>query len=158
MADHRTALHVLQIAQNACADKLSELYAHLLNTVGCCSFELNDLHRCRQTWEEALTLRKSWAKKNVPGAEEELANQLNNFGNLESGEGNYDDALDFFDRAKQIRLKLGPDAIVPLAVSYMTTGRAYFLKGMLPEAMNNYKQAEVIFLAQLGPKAHFMAQ
>lgn len=158
MADHRTALHLLEIAQNACADKVSELYAHLLNTVGCCSFELNDLQLCRQTWEEALALRKSWAKKNVPGAEEELANQLNNFGNLESAEGNYDDALDLFDRAKKIRVKLGPDAIVPLAVSHMTTGRAYFLKGMVREAMDNYKQAEAIFLDQFGPKAHFMAQ
>ncbi|KAG6357656.1 hypothetical protein INS49_013535 [Diaporthe citri] len=157
MADHRTALHLLEIAQNACADKLSELYAHLLNTVGCCAFELNDLQLCRQTWEEAMTLRKTWAKKNVPGAEEELANQLNNFGNLESAEGNYDVALDLFDRAKKIRVKLGADAIVPLAVSHMTTGRAYFLKGMLTEAMENYKQAEAIFLDQFGPKAHFMA-
>lgn len=158
MADHRAALHLLEIAQNACDDKHSELYAHLLNTVGCCSFELNDLQLCRQTWEEALTLRKSWAKKNVPGAEEELANQLNNFGNLESAEGNYDEALDLFAKAKTIRVKLGADAIVPLAVSHMTTGRAYFLKGMLPEAMDNYKQAETIFFDQFGPKAHFMAQ
>jgi tetratricopeptide (TPR) repeat protein len=149
---------MLEIAQSACADKNSELYAHLLNTVGCCSFELNELQRCRQTWEEALSLRKSWAKKNAPGAEEELANQLNNFGNLESAEGNYDVALDLFDSAKKIRVQLEAEAIVPLAVSHMTTGRAYFLKGMPLEAMDNYKQAEDIFLDQFGPKAHFMAQ
>ncbi|KAI1349894.1 P-loop containing nucleoside triphosphate hydrolase protein [Xylaria sp. FL0043] len=158
MADHRTALHMLEIAQDACAEKRSELYAHLLNTIGCCSFELNDLQRCRQTWEEALAIRQFWAKKNVLGAEEELANQLNNFGNLESAEGMYESALDFFEQARKIRVKLGADAIVPLAVTYMTTGRAYFLKGMYPEAMNNYEKAEEIFLRIFGPKGHFMAQ
>ncbi|KAK5627030.1 hypothetical protein RRF57_002745 [Xylaria bambusicola] len=109
-------------------------------------------------WEKALTIRETWARKGVPGAEEELANQLNNFGNLESGEGKYDSALKFFNRAKEIRLKLGKEAIVPLGVSYMTIGRAYFLKGMYTEALKNYGNAEKIFLDQFGPKGHFMAR
>lgn len=158
MADHPTALHMLEIAQDACPEKGSELYAHLLNTVGCCSFELNDLERCRRTWEEALAIRRTWAEKNAVGAEEELANQLNNFGNLESAEGMYDSALTFFDQAREIRLRLGADAIVPLAVTYMTTGRAFFLKGMYDEAMENYQEAEEIFMKVFGEKCHFMAQ
>ncbi|KAI1125666.1 P-loop containing nucleoside triphosphate hydrolase protein [Nemania abortiva] len=157
MADHRTALHMLEIAQDACAEKRSELYAHLLNTIGCCSFELNDLQRCRQSWEEALDIRQFWEKQNVPGAKEELANQFNNFGNLESAEGMYESALDLFEKARKIRVKLGTDAIVPLAVTYMTTGRAYFLKGMYLEAWNNYQKAEEIFMEILGRESHFMA-
>ncbi|KAI0805273.1 P-loop containing nucleoside triphosphate hydrolase protein [Xylaria sp. FL0064] len=131
---------------------LAELLKHC-----CCSFELNDLQRCRQTWEEALAIRQFWAKKNVLGAEEELANQLNNFGNLESAEGMYESALDLFEQARKIRVKLGADAVVPLAVTYMTTGRAYFLKGIYPEAMDNYEKAEEIFMKIFGPKGHFMA-
>ncbi|KAI1173816.1 hypothetical protein F4777DRAFT_556394 [Nemania sp. FL0916] len=157
MADHRTALHMLEIAQDACAEKRSELYAHLLNTIGCCSFELNDLQRCRQTWDEALAIRQIWANKNSPGAEEELANQLNNFGNLESAEGMYESALGFFEQARKIRVKLGADAVVPLGVTYMTTGRAYFLKNMYSEAMDNYQKAEEVFMHIFGPKGHFMA-
>ncbi|KAI1110909.1 hypothetical protein F5Y14DRAFT_335750 [Nemania sp. NC0429] len=157
MADHRTAIHVLEIAKELCMDQKSELYAHLLNTNGCCAFELNDLITCRQDWEKALAIREIWAKRGVPGAEEELANQLNNFGNLESGEGKYDSALGFFDRAMKIRLKLGKEAIVPLGVSHMTTGRAYFLKGMHDEALQHYEKAEKIFQDQYGMKGHFMA-
>ncbi|KAI0191096.1 hypothetical protein F4808DRAFT_476374 [Astrocystis sublimbata] len=157
MADHRTALHMLEIALDACPEKGSELYAHLLNTMGSCSFELNDLQTCRRTWVEALAIRKVWAKKNVSGAKEELANQLNNFGNLESAEGKYESALDLFEQARKIRVQLGADAIVPLAVTYMTTGRAYFLKGMYAEATASYKKAEDIFLEVFGPKGHFMA-
>ncbi|KAF2968413.1 hypothetical protein GQX73_g5174 [Xylaria multiplex] len=157
MADHRTAIHVLEISKELCLDQKSELYAHLLNTNGCCAFELNDLTTCRQDWEKALAIREIWAKRGVPGAEEELANQLNNFGNLESGEGRYDSALEFFGRAKKIRLRLGKEAIVPLGVSHMTTGRAYFLKGMHAEALQHYKSAENIFLDHFGVNGHFMA-
>lgn len=158
MADHRTAMHVLKISKELCADHSSELYAHLLNTNGCCAFELNDLVTCRQDWAKAFAIHGIWAEKGAPGAEEELANQLNNFGNLESGEGKYDSALCYFDRAKKIRLKLEKDAIVPLGVSHMTTGRAYFLKGMYDEALRHYGSAEKIFFDQFGPKGHFMAQ
>ncbi|KAJ8128009.1 hypothetical protein O1611_g5627 [Lasiodiplodia mahajangana] len=157
MADHRTAIHLVEISKELCVDKGGELYAHLLNTHGCCAFELNDLAACRDNWEKALAIREIQAQEGDQGAEEELANQLNNFGNLESGEGKYDSALKFFDRAKEIRLKLGKEAIVPLGVSHMTTGRAYFLKGMHDEALQHYKSAERIFLDQFGENGHFMA-
>ncbi|KAH6848068.1 P-loop containing nucleoside triphosphate hydrolase protein [Chaetomium sp. MPI-CAGE-AT-0009] len=158
MADHPTTLKLLDTAIKACPDQQSETYAHLLNTIGCCSFELSYLTRCRQVWDQALAIRESWAKKSAPGAEEEWANQLNNYGNLESAEGNYESALSYFSRAKDIRLRLGNDAIVPLGVTYMTTGRTLFLMRKYEEAIAEYKKAEAIFLDKFGKDAHFMAQ
>ncbi|KAI0101554.1 P-loop containing nucleoside triphosphate hydrolase protein [Nemania sp. FL0031] len=157
MADYRTAISIVETSKDLCADHESQLYAHLLNTLGCCAFELNDLTTCRNNWNEALLIREKWANKGVPGAEEELANQLNNFGNLESGEGKYDAALELFDRAKEIRLKLGEEAVVPLGVSHMTTGRAYFHKGKYGDALKHYGDAKKIFLEEFGAKGHFMA-
>lgn len=77
MADHPSAIRILEIAITACPDKESELYAHLLNTIGCCSFELSDLRRCREVWDVALVIRETWTKSQATGAEEEWANQLN---------------------------------------------------------------------------------
>lgn len=124
MADHLTTIKFLHNALKSCPDEQSEVYAHLLNTIGCCSFEIGDLGRCRRDMSKALVIREAWAKKKAPGAEEEWANQLNNHGNLESAEGYYEVALTSFSRAKEIRLRLGKDAIVPLGVTYMCTGRA----------------------------------
>ncbi len=158
MADHPTTLKLLDTAIKTCLDEESEIYAHLLNTIGCCSFELSYLARCRRVWDKALAIREAWAKRKSPGAEEEWANQLNNYGNLESAEGNYESALTYFSRAREIRLRLGKAAIVPLGVTYMTTGRALFLMRKYEEAIAEYKRAEAIFLDKFGKDAHFMAQ
>lgn len=158
MSDHGTAISLLSTALDACPDKTSELYAHLLNTKGCCFFELNDLKQCHVAWEVALTIRKTWAKKKAPGAEEELANQLSNFGNLESAVGHLESALRYFAEARDIRTRLGEGTIVPLGVTHMCTGRAYFLKQMYPEAEAEYDQAKNIFMAKFGPNGHFMTQ
>jgi hypothetical protein len=66
--------------------------------------------------------------------------------------------LTYFSRAKEIRLRLGKDAIVPLGVTYITTGRALFLMRKYDEAIAEYKKAEGIFLDKFGRDAHFMAQ
>ncbi|KAH6622594.1 hypothetical protein F5144DRAFT_655948, partial [Chaetomium tenue] len=157
MSEHPTALKLLNTAIKACPDEHSESYAHLLNTIGCCNFELSDLGRCRQAWNKALAIREAWEKTKSPGAEEEWANQLNNYGNLESAEENYELALAYFGKAKETRLRLGKDAIVPLGVTHMTTGRALFLLRKYEEAIAEYKQAETIFLDKFGKDAHFMA-
>ncbi|KAK3386034.1 hypothetical protein B0H63DRAFT_544611 [Podospora didyma] len=116
------------------------VYAHLLNTIGCCSFELSDLERCRRKWDKALAIREAWARRKAPGAEGEWANQQKNHGNLESAEGNYE----------EIRLHLGKDATVPLGVTDMTAGRAQFLMHKYGEAIAEYKEAEAMFLDKFG--------
>lgn len=160
MADHPATIALLDTVLETVPEKArnTEIYAHLLNTIACCTFELSDLARNRRELGKALTIREAWAKKKTPGAEEELANTLNNFGNLESAEGNYESALAYFSKAKTIRVKLGKDAIVPLGVTHMTTARALFLLGKYEEAIAEYKNAERIFLDKFGSDGHFMAQ
>jgi tetratricopeptide (TPR) repeat protein len=86
-------------------------------------------------YHESELIRETGAKRESPGADEEWANQFNNYGNLESAEGNYESALSYFSRAKKIRLQLSQDAIVPPGVTYMTTGRALFLMQSCKEAL-----------------------
>lgn len=116
MADHAAAIALLDTVLETVPDKArnTEIYAHLLNTIARCSFELNDLARCRRELDKALTVREEWARKKAPGAEEELANTLNDYGNLESAEGKHESALSYFSNARTIRLKLSKNAIVPL--------------------------------------------
>ncbi|KAK1832512.1 hypothetical protein QBC39DRAFT_390506 [Podospora conica] len=159
MADHPVAIALLDTVLKTVPESLrkTEVYAHMVNTIACCTFELSDLARCRRELDKALVIREAWARKKAPGAEEELANTLNNFGNLESAEGKYESALAYFSKARKIRSKLGEGAIVPMGVTYMTTGRALFLQGNYKEAVAEYKNAEKIFLDKFGKDAHFMA-
>lgn len=116
MADHAAAIALLDTVLETVPDKArnTEIYAHLLNAIARCSFELNDLARCRRELDKALTVREEWVRKKAPGAEEELANTLNDYGNLESAEGKHESALSYFSKARTIRLKLSKNAIVPL--------------------------------------------
>lgn len=61
-----------------------------------------------------MTIREEWARKKALGAEEELANTLYDYGNLESAEGKHESALSYFSKARTIRLKLSKSVIVPL--------------------------------------------
>lgn len=160
MEEYHSAIRTVEIALTACPDKKSEVYAHLLNTIGACHFDLCDLTRCRKVWEQALDIREAWAKQKLFGAEEELANALNNYGNLQSAEGQYDSALRYFERAKIIRRRLGNEIIIPLGITYMTTGRALFLMEKYDEALVEYKEAAKIFIDKdkAGEEGHLMAQ
>ncbi|MCJ1359550.1 MAG: hypothetical protein MMC33_009552 [Icmadophila ericetorum] len=157
LSDYKAALTLIEIANTACVNKETEIYAHLLNTAASCSFELNDLKRCREASEQGLRLRTKFLEEKIPNAEVELANNLNNFGNLESAAGNLDEALTWFGRAEEIRTRIGEEEIVALGVTHLTTGRAYFLKKEYSQALSRYKMAEDIFAKKLGPNNYFAA-
>ena len=49
---------VVETAIGACEDKMSILYARLVDTAGSRFFDLNRLSDCRNAWETALKIRK----------------------------------------------------------------------------------------------------
>lgn len=158
MAEHKTALHILDIAFDLCPDKTSPLYADLLNSSASCYFELNDLEKEKPVTAETLELRLN---QFIPGdlaTEEELANALNNSGVSEATYGNLDQSLILYEQAEEIRVRLGEPTLVPLAVTHMCVGRTYFLQEDYLKAAERYRLAGVIFLDKFGKSGHFMAQ
>ncbi|KAH8601746.1 hypothetical protein B0O99DRAFT_588930 [Bisporella sp. PMI_857] len=157
VGEHNSSLAILEVARKACMDKSSELYAHLLNTEGCCYFEKNDLQKCREAWEPALKIREAAAKSGSADAMEEYSVQVNNFGNLETAEGHIDEAIKSFSKAEKMRLAMGPTGLTSLGLTHMTSGRAYFEKKDFSEAAKRYDKAEAIFVEKFGARGHFMA-
>jgi tetratricopeptide (TPR) repeat protein len=158
MAEHKTALHVLNIAFELCPDKTTPLYTHLLNTSASCHFELNNLEKEKPITLECLRLREMQFTPGDLAAEEELANALNNSGVSEATYGNLAASLVLYEKAEEIRVRLGEPAIVPLAVTHMCIGRTYFLQGDYPKACERYELARTIFLDKFGKSGHFMGQ
>ena len=154
VGEHEEAKKLLNIAFDICTDHESLLYAHFCNTAGVIDFELNHLHESRRFMEAALDIRRAHLKPD----DEELANSINNMGNIESAEGNIDTALEFFNEAEDIRVKLGDEGAIPLAVTYLTQGRAYYLKNDFEEALDRYNQAETIALRFAGRNSILLAK
>ncbi|KAL8711218.1 MAG: hypothetical protein Q9220_004363 [cf. Caloplaca sp. 1 TL-2023] len=138
VGEHRESKLLLKIAFSVCEDENTLLYAHLRNTAGVVDFELNHLPLCRQSLEKALEVRR----KLLEPDHEELANTINNMGNLISAEGNPKEAMEYFKEAKEIRQRLGEDSAISLAITYQCNGRALVLQRRFDEAMEQYEKAE----------------
>ena len=124
----------------AAEDRPSLVYAHLCNTAGAVDFELNDLQHSREYSQIALDIRRRLLEEDSG----ELANTINNMGNVESAEGHLDAALKLFEEAEEIRSRHGDESAIPLAFTYLTKGRAYWLKGDFEEALDQLSKAESI--------------
>jgi tetratricopeptide (TPR) repeat protein len=78
--------------------------------------------------------------------------------NLQSAEGDLEDALKSFRRAKSIRLQLGEDGIIGLALVSLGIGRTLALKGDYSQAREIYDVARDIIERKFGPKGHFVRE
>ena len=119
---------------------------------------MNDTRKAKEANNIALKIREALYIQMPEEIDQEYANSLNNAGCIEAAEGRVDEALALFSRAEAIRVSLGKKVIVPLGLTYMTSGRALFLKQQYAEAIHRYNMAEKIFIRAFGPKGHFMAQ
>ena len=104
--------------------------------------------------EEALRIRR----KHLEPDDEELANSVSNLGNIECAEDNLNEALQLFTEAENIRTKLGEEGAIPLAITYLTKGRAHYLSGDFDEALENYGQAETIAVRFAGRNSIVVAK
>ncbi len=79
-------------------------------------------------------------------------------GNLESAAGDYENAMEYFNRAVKIRLAQGDTAANQLALLYLCIGRVDSLKGDFDKASRNFARSEALFVRTLGAEKHYMAQ
>lgn len=79
-------------------------------------------------------------------------------GNLETAAGDYDKAMEYFDRAVKIRLAQGDTAANQLALLYLCMGRVDSLRKDYDRALKMFGRAENLFVRTLGAEKHYMAQ
>ena len=79
-------------------------------------------------------------------------------GNLESASDNLQEAMSYFKKAIDIRLKADDSAASLLANSYLCQSRVHYLWGEYETAFNLLAKSEALFVRTSGADAHFMAQ
>jgi tetratricopeptide (TPR) repeat protein len=102
--------------------------------IGCVYFEKNELAFCREVFEIAIEIRE----RLLPPNHKEVATILSNLGNVESSEGQYEEAFKLFQRARIIREELGDDGELVLGLSFLQIGRVHYLN-------KNYNEAQIWF-------------
>jgi len=153
IGDYDTSLQLVYAASAACDDKDSSRYANLQNTSGACYFDLNRLQDCRRDWVIALSIQERRFGHDVV----KVGYMMRNMGNLETGCGRYDEAMELFTRAVSIHLALGDSAAAQLALTYLSIGRLYCVQGLYDEAMKTLASSEALFVRTFGAETHFMA-
>jgi tetratricopeptide (TPR) repeat protein len=114
---------------------------------------MNRLQDCRRDYEIALAIQE-----NEPDHDDvKVAYMLHNMGNLETGSGRYEEALDYYYKAIKIRNAQGDLAAGQLALTYLSVGRLYYFRGMYEEASKYLASSEVLFVRSSGADTHFMA-
>lgn len=79
-------------------------------------------------------------------------------GNLETATANYDMAMEYFDRAVEIRVLQGDTAANQLALLHLCIGRVFSLRKDYEKANKMFSTAENLFVRTLGAEKHYMAQ
>lgn len=129
------------MARAATEDKECLLYSHLINTLGIAYFEQNKLKKARVCIAEARELRERHLDPDHP----QIATVLGNAGNIESAEGNLDEAQELFEQVARIRKRHGDDEIVSLGLCFLQLGRVAYLRHDIDMATKHYDKAEACF-------------
>jgi tetratricopeptide (TPR) repeat protein len=130
---------MMEITCSASDSKETLLYSHLINTIGSAYYETNQLKKCRSNMEAALDLRQ----RLLPENDLQVAISLANLGNVETAEGNYDEALLVLGEAARIR-ELHKEPLM-LGLTFLQIGRVWFLRNEFDHARQMYSQADACF-------------
>lgn len=114
---------------------------------------MNRLQDCRREWEIVMAIQAS-AKSND---DVKISYILHNMGNLETGCGRYEEAMDYYTKAVQIRVAQGDRAAGQLALTYLCIGRLYHFQGKYDEASKMLANSETLFVRTSSADTHFMA-
>jgi tetratricopeptide (TPR) repeat protein len=153
IGDYPTCLLLVGTASTACDDKNSARFANLRNTAGTCHFDMNRLEDCRRDYEIALAIQENGSDHDDTKA----AYIYHNMGNLETGCGRYEEAMEHFTKAVVIRRALGDRAAGQLALTYLCIGRLYYFQQKFEEAMKMLADSEALFVRTSGAETHFMS-
>ena len=153
VADYEECLNLIGIARAAAENRRSLPFAHLVNTEGVTYFELNMLRESRKALEQCLEIREAA----LPEGHPEIANVLANLGNVETAEGNYEQALEYLEKAAAIREDIGDSAAVLLSLNYIQIGRVNALQEDPTKAYRMYQKAEGVMNKRSGANKFFAA-
>ena len=153
IAEYDECLTLISIARSAANDKSSLDWAHLMNTEGTTYYELNYLGKSKAAMEVCMEIRTQL----LPPDHAERAVVLANLGNVETAEGNYEQALEYLKQGAEIREAMGDDAATLLAVNYMQIGRVYALQDKKTDAYQMYQKCEGILNRRVGRNKFYTA-
>jgi tetratricopeptide (TPR) repeat protein len=114
---------------------------------------MNRLQDCRRDYEIALAIQENEADHD----DARVAFMLHNMGNLETGSGRYEEALEYYNKAIKIRQQQGDRSAGQLALTYLCVGRLFYFRGMYEEASKYLASSEALFVRTSGADTHFMA-
>jgi tetratricopeptide (TPR) repeat protein len=154
-SDYEQSRTIINVAKQACENRDSHLFSHLCNIQGSNYYELNRVRDCRRNWDAALAIRQKLKAEHEFG---DIAISLHNMGNLEAGTGHYDEALDYYMRAIEIRLSIGDRAALQLGTTYLGIGHCHAYYRNYSEARRFFGQAEQLFVRTVGADRYLMAK
>jgi len=155
MSEYDLSRKVIDVAKSVCENKESHIYSLLCNTQGSNYYDLNKVVDCRRNYEMALRIREKLKAESDFG---DIAISLHNMGNLEAATGHYEEALDYYQRAVDIRLAIGDRAALQLGTTYLGIGRCHAAYKNFAEARRYFGQAEQLFVRTVGANKYFMAK
>ncbi|RDW76972.1 hypothetical protein BP6252_05025 [Coleophoma cylindrospora] len=143
--ERETSLVLLKLAYKVYQDQESEVYADFQFKAGSIHLDHNDLGRCRDAWEKARDIYRRLIASGNESAKESLTWVHHALGNLESADGNVDEALRLYSIADEERKQERSVQSWREGLTSMTSGRAYYLKGEYKTATKRFANAEEIF-------------
>lgn len=153
LADYSECLEMTNVACTAYDDKRSLLYSHLVNTLGATYYEMSQMKKARDNYNKVRELREL----HLPADHIQIATILSNLGNVETSEGNLDDAQELFEQAARIKDAHGEEEIVSLGLSFLQLGRVAALREETFVANNRYDKAEACWIRHPKTSEHFIA-
>jgi tetratricopeptide (TPR) repeat protein len=133
---------MMETASSAVDSKENLLFSYLSNTIGSAYYEINQLKKSRTAFENARELRETLLDEN----DLRYAVSLANLGNVETAEGNYDEAQILFEEAARIREPQKQP--LALGLTFLQIGRLYFLRNEFDMARSFYSKADSCFAKQ----------
>jgi tetratricopeptide (TPR) repeat protein len=152
MGDYDLSSQVINVGKVACKNKSSAQFARLCNNQGANMFDLNRISDSRRDWETAVNIRRNL------NLELDVAVTSHNLGGLETGAGNFEEALINYNRAVTTLVKAGDAGAKQLASTYLGIGRCYSCQRDFTKARHMLGQAEQLFVRTIGQDKHFMVQ
>ena len=106
-------------------------------------------------YDEAMTcFQKALGILDQDDDEDSVADTYNGIANVHSGQGDYESAMSFYQKALAIRLKLSSDPNVDVGETYLGLAQLAKKQNHFAKAFDLYTKAVNMFKLTLGPDHH----
>lgn len=148
-------IELMATAMPLCADKEGLVYAHLANSLGCNEYERGHTEVASEYVRKSLEIRQ----RLLPPNHEEIANSLNNWGNVVLQSGRAEDcvrAIEYWKTCVSILTTTPKDHRDRfLHIPYINMSKALRVMGDCQGSIKNAEQSRDYAIAFLGEGNHF---